>query len=757
VISSSKVVIAKNHTLYAHWTGIESKVTFNANGGSVSTVSKNVNYKSTYGTLPTPTFTGYTFNGWYTKSSGGKKITASTTVSITSAQTLYAHWLVNTYEIVFDGNGNVTGNMNSLTVNCHQEITLPQNAYSWGDNCFLGWSTKKTGAAMYQDQETVINLSVSNHATVTLYAVWSNKTSDKSIYSEYYQTFVNNGWTYGSKKKKFTSIVDILDKEKSYIIPGLAYSNTGQGILNDSMIPQGVCTAGEYLLISAYEEDGVYDSVIYVKDKETDQYLVTIELGTKCHVGALAYDPIEEVVYIADSSSKRVLILSMSKIKEAVETGRDVVSFSVSKDMKYQSVSINPSFLTYYDGKLFVGNFDKTVTANNHMIAYTVENGSYTKTEIDISLPLKCQGVAFTEYADAIYMICSASYGRTNQSKLYIYKMAKTNEENWIEFQTVTNAAGELEKVGLDGLTAPNMSEDIDCAGEDVLNTCYESAANTYQYSTGTSKRLLNVGTERYPIDRITISSVSKLISLITNDIKSEETTPEESNDSNGITAMQVVDSGECGENVTYKLYDNGILNISGEGTMDDYTDQAAPWDDSLDQITQVSVGAKVASIGAQAFAGAENLEKVTVSDISDTDQKLTIGESAFASCESLTQVSLPDKKIIFQEDALPADNEELEISSDSKSVAAYCKESDISLHTHEYQYIRTIKPTCGSYGYDIYECECGEIEYRNCKDMTGYHDFEVLEKIEPGNDILGSVSYQCKKCGAYYAEDIEP
>jgi hypothetical protein len=40
---------------------------------------------------------------------------------------------------------------------------------------------------------------------------------------------------------------------------------------------------------------------------------------------------------------------------------------------------------------------------------------------------------------------------------------------------------------------------------------------------------------------------------------------------------------------------------------------------------------------------------------------------------------------------------------------------------------------------------------------MTGYHDFEVLEKIEPGNDILGSVSYQCKKCGAYYAEDIEP
>ncbi len=40
-------------------------ITFNANGGSVSTSSKVVTYRSTYGDLPTPTRSGYTFLGWF--------------------------------------------------------------------------------------------------------------------------------------------------------------------------------------------------------------------------------------------------------------------------------------------------------------------------------------------------------------------------------------------------------------------------------------------------------------------------------------------------------------------------------------------------------------------------------------------------------------------------------------------------------------------------------------------------------------------
>lgn len=71
-------------------------ITFNANGGSTPTGSKSVTYGSTFGELPEPTRTGYTFLGWFTSSDGGDQITEENTVNITVDTTLYAHWKVKT-------------------------------------------------------------------------------------------------------------------------------------------------------------------------------------------------------------------------------------------------------------------------------------------------------------------------------------------------------------------------------------------------------------------------------------------------------------------------------------------------------------------------------------------------------------------------------------------------------------------------------------------------------------------------------------
>ena len=68
-------------------------VTFNANGGSVSEGSRQVTAGSTIGTLPTPTRSGYTFKGWYTSTTGGTQISASTTINGTV--TYYAQWTAN--------------------------------------------------------------------------------------------------------------------------------------------------------------------------------------------------------------------------------------------------------------------------------------------------------------------------------------------------------------------------------------------------------------------------------------------------------------------------------------------------------------------------------------------------------------------------------------------------------------------------------------------------------------------------------------
>ncbi len=79
-------------TIEAKYTVNTYSVTFDANGGTVENGSKTVTYGETYGDLPTPKRDGYIFKGWYLTKEGAGVITASTPVTTTSNQTLYAGW-----------------------------------------------------------------------------------------------------------------------------------------------------------------------------------------------------------------------------------------------------------------------------------------------------------------------------------------------------------------------------------------------------------------------------------------------------------------------------------------------------------------------------------------------------------------------------------------------------------------------------------------------------------------------------------------
>ena len=64
-------------------------VSFEGNGGDCNTSTKEVVFGSTYGALPTPTRSGYTFAGWY---SGDSQVTEETKVTLNVHHVLYAHW-----------------------------------------------------------------------------------------------------------------------------------------------------------------------------------------------------------------------------------------------------------------------------------------------------------------------------------------------------------------------------------------------------------------------------------------------------------------------------------------------------------------------------------------------------------------------------------------------------------------------------------------------------------------------------------------
>ena len=140
-------------------------VRLNANGGKVSPASKVVTCGSTYGTLPTPTRTGYEFDGWYTRESSGTKVDKNTSVGTNPPTTLYAHWIAKKYTVTLDANGGTVGMKSRTATYGSKYPALPaptRKGYS-----FDGWYTQKTGGTKVDENTTVTT--AANHA---LYAHW---------------------------------------------------------------------------------------------------------------------------------------------------------------------------------------------------------------------------------------------------------------------------------------------------------------------------------------------------------------------------------------------------------------------------------------------------------------------------------------------------------------------------------------------------------------------------------------------------------
>jgi len=152
-------------TLYAKWAEDSYTVTFNANGGTTSTTSKEVIFSSTYGSLPTPTRTGYNFAGWYTLASGGNEVTETTPVTSTANHTLYAHWTAKSYTVTLNANGGSVSSSSISVSYLSTYGTLP-NA-TRGGYSFLGWYTDPSAGTKVNSTDTY-----SLTTNQTLYAHW---------------------------------------------------------------------------------------------------------------------------------------------------------------------------------------------------------------------------------------------------------------------------------------------------------------------------------------------------------------------------------------------------------------------------------------------------------------------------------------------------------------------------------------------------------------------------------------------------------
>ena len=83
-------VYSGNTNIYARWTLNTYKVAFDANGGSVTPDTGTTGEGWKLASLPTPTRSGYIFEGWFTEATGGTKVEASK--AYTADIIIYAQW-----------------------------------------------------------------------------------------------------------------------------------------------------------------------------------------------------------------------------------------------------------------------------------------------------------------------------------------------------------------------------------------------------------------------------------------------------------------------------------------------------------------------------------------------------------------------------------------------------------------------------------------------------------------------------------------
>jgi len=141
------------------------------------------------GVLPTPSRTNHTFGGWWTEDGTGDnwgvRVYSDTIVSAEASHTLYARWLSDNFEIVFNRNlpstasGNVTGTMNNIEGTFNQgenEVTrnLGANNFALNGWEFIGWALTSGGTVAHLSGATYTFVrSDFTNGVLNLYAVWN--------------------------------------------------------------------------------------------------------------------------------------------------------------------------------------------------------------------------------------------------------------------------------------------------------------------------------------------------------------------------------------------------------------------------------------------------------------------------------------------------------------------------------------------------------------------------------------------------------
>lgn len=78
-------------------------------------------------------------------------------------------------------------------------------------------------------------------------------------------------------------------------------------------------------------------------------------------------------------------------------------------------------------------------------------------------------------------------------------------------------------------------------------------------------------------------------------------------------SSYNITDKGSLSDDVNWFVYDNGLLEITGKGSIPSYSEGNAPWYQYKDTITSILVRSSIMGIGSSAFYGCNKLTEITL------------------------------------------------------------------------------------------------------------------------------------------------
>ncbi len=168
--------------LYAIWSAITYRITYDANGGELpSPLQDESNCRKTYGLYyqiqnAKPSREGYEFVGWSRDPNAlapDKNYAPGSWYTENADLTLYAVWEAGKYSIVYDANGG-TNTPETQILEKNKDATITNNKPTREGYEFVGWSTSNSASeseVQYRSGEKY-----TDRTSITLYAVWKQST-----------------------------------------------------------------------------------------------------------------------------------------------------------------------------------------------------------------------------------------------------------------------------------------------------------------------------------------------------------------------------------------------------------------------------------------------------------------------------------------------------------------------------------------------------------------------------------------------------